>query len=109
MFIVLKFLTFLLVLFTLNSCSNKEDKYVGIWKSTNDSTILLVISKSGQNYIIEYQNKMIESESVSKKYPAFHDKNNDKLQLMGNKEVEIIHDVNTDQLIFENGESFKRK
>ena len=111
------FLVFFQMLIACNS-GTKTIKFLGEWQQLSDSFIHCKISKSGNNFILEYTQlenweKINDyTRQLNKAFkeimPVFYDKSKDKLIVKWKKNLDAIYDENTNQLIFESWGAFKK-
>ena len=103
------FLLLLLVSFIF-ACNEKDvtSKFLGEWININDTSSHCKISRAGKNFVFERYYNHSNPENL-KMMPAFYDKSKDKLIIkLGQKDIDVIYDDNSDQLIFEMVGAFKK-
>ena len=103
--------------FLMFSCKQGGNgaKFLGTWKHTSDSNVQCKITKSADNFILEYKHPTFYDITEDKVYmngtetmPAFYDKAKDKLVVKWKKDIDVIYDENTMQLVFESWGTFKK-
>ena len=103
-------LLLLFIVFIL-ACNEKDVtiKFLGEWTSTKDSSEHCKITKAGKNFVFEHYYNYPDPQNL-KVTPAFYDKLKDKLTIKSfrSKDLEVIYDNNSDQLIFEQIGAFKK-
>ena len=110
-------IVFAIYFFLMVACKQRSDetKFLGTWIHTTDSRKQCKITKSANNFILEYKHPAFYDITDDKVYvngtetmPAFYDKSKDKLVVKWKKDIDVIYDENTNQLVFESWGAFKK-
>jgi|GEM_PF-5830631 len=101
----------------ITACSRQDsgDNLLGFWEHETDSSRHCTITRSGQNYIVEFSHSgffdLTEEElylKETKTLPAFYDKSKDKLVIKWVKDIDAIYDKNSNKMVVESWGAFKK-
>jgi len=93
------------LLFLLASCINKSTKFEGTWQSIKNHEDQLIITKAGDNFIIQ-TNYFGQEEKV----PAIYNKEKDDLEVSSSLQpILVIYDPNSKHIMFNEYELEKIK